>query len=227
VSAAHLLRALMLAALTSATTAPSAQSTGDAMTQFARAHPQCQQWTDWRRLCSRTGPKGQTNCRRDSRVSVASSAPFCVAGAWQGIPWYAADTPAQHKSRLRFCAVTDTEEFRTQKLTICREYHERRPFNGAHLDAVYDDRCQVVRMISRNDDVCRSDGKSGAPSCKKSLGNFRATRPLYCAKWKLIESCEIPILSAPAPTVSNDIIVAPNLNLTGSSVWGPYCAISR
>lgn len=222
-----LLRAFILTGSVAALGTATAQSQEDQMQRFGRTHPQCQQWTDWQRLCSRTGPGGSVACRRDLEVRVKPSAPFCVAGAWRDVPWHVADTPAEQKSRMRFCAAPDSEDFGTKKIPICREYNPRRPFNGSKLATIYDERCQVVRMISREADVCRSDGKSGAPSCRQALRDYRAARPLYCAQWKPVDACGAPVLSAPAPTLSGGLVVAPNRLLSGTPVWGPYCASLR
>jgi hypothetical protein len=138
-----------------------------------------------------------------------------------------ADTALEQRSRLRFCAVTDTEQFGAKKLTICREYRERRPFNGAYLDTVYDESCQIVRMVSRDADVCRTDGKPGTPNCRQALARFRATRPLYCSQWKPAGVCGHSARAGKTSIPSNGIVIAPNLTLTGTAVWGPFCPALR
>src|SRR3954464_6240791 len=48
------------------------------MMAFDRSHPQCQLWTNWQKMCSRTGPGGATYCAIDAEMRVNPSRPFCV-----------------------------------------------------------------------------------------------------------------------------------------------------
>lgn len=54
------------------------------MIAFGEANPQCQLWTNWERLCSRTGLGGGIQCHIDPGRRVASSLPFCAVGRQSG-----------------------------------------------------------------------------------------------------------------------------------------------
>lgn len=57
-----------------------------ALVQFANSNPDCQLWTNWEKMCSRTS--GASTCIRDSRLQVRPSTPFCVISRqvnWQHV----------------------------------------------------------------------------------------------------------------------------------------------
>ncbi len=74
-----------------------------ALTSFDIKNPSCQLWTNWQKMCSRTGVDGATHCISSS-VPVRPSVPFCVARTDQ--PYDDNDPSASQAERLsqkRFC----------------------------------------------------------------------------------------------------------------------------
>jgi hypothetical protein len=193
-------------------------------TAFGRKYYSCDVWTDWQSICTRTGKGGAIVCRQDPHVKVMPSEAFCVTGVWTDKPWYVTDTPGQRRSRLRFCAARDVEQYGTDKVPVCREYASDRPFNGTHIDTQNSTECDVVRVESSSTDLCRNDGKPGAPRCQDIQNLFRAKQPLYCAKWKENSQC----LASDRPNLqlaTSDIVLTPPIrSLTGRVVWAPFCA---
>lgn len=79
-----------------------------ALASFDSKNPDCQLWTNWQKMCSRTGPNGETHCVSSS-APVRPSAPFCVARTDQ--PYDDSDTSASQAERLshsRYCKRTTT-----------------------------------------------------------------------------------------------------------------------
>jgi len=66
-----------------------------ALQAFDAAHPQCQLWTNWQKMCSRTGPDGATVCVTDPDRPVRPSEPFCTAGT------EAEASPSRHQPLLQ------------------------------------------------------------------------------------------------------------------------------
>lgn len=73
-----------------------------ALAAFGEANLQCQLWTNWQKMCSRTGEGGAVACSTDPDRPVAPSEPFCTAGE------AAPPTRAQVKSFERFCKLRRT-----------------------------------------------------------------------------------------------------------------------
>lgn len=112
-----------------------------ALVQFDRDNPQCQLWTNWQRMCSRTGNNGETSCIVDAGRRVRPSVPFCVAS--QG----AANINSRHvgfASASRFCRrfeqimIYGADQSRLAA-SQCAEYQRNRPF------AVFDQRTTLSR----------------------------------------------------------------------------------
>ena len=90
--------------------------------------PSCQLWTNWQKMCSRTGKDGSTICKR-AAVRVKPSVPFCSARLEYGFLGLSGPyDQRQLGSYLRFCA-TKTGELTTDGVPLCNWSNDR-PFNG-------------------------------------------------------------------------------------------------
>ena len=194
-----------------------------ALKLFGESHAQCAMWTDWRHVCSRLGRAGQMSCRDDSTRRVTPSAPFCVAGAWAETPWEFADTPAAHRSRLRFCRKQTTETFDGRPTTVCRDYEPGRPYNGTRLSEIYDQHCDAVGTTASPQPVCSNNGKNGMQSCTPASRTKRLTNPAYCAEWKPILDCKTPVLGTATRNGPDGVTISTNVTLNSIPVWGIYC----
>jgi hypothetical protein len=106
---------------------------------FDRDNPACELWTNWEKMCSRSGPNGETFCKEDPVMRVSASSPFCVVdnkGTYNPIQTY---SKPQYESYVRFCAQKGSEKTAlrgaSETVARCVRYQEERPFNGYHLEA--------------------------------------------------------------------------------------------
>ena len=156
---------------------------------FAEANPQCQLWTDWQRICSRTGPDGVPLCATDPDRPVQPSTPFCVYANGGTLT---ADTegPAA-RSVGRFCA--DETSYRTnagrpgeegREVRACRAFQNDRPFNGRNLAARRHPWCAEWSDTYTERAVCSEDGAdSELQSCSTlAQAGYQHARPLYCSR---------------------------------------------
>ena len=102
-----------------------------ALASFDHKNPDCQLWTNWQKMCSRTGPDGATHCISSS-MPVRPSVPFCVARTDQ--PYEDNDTSASQAERFshrRFCQRT-TKGHGSNDENCSRDLS--RPFSGLVLE---------------------------------------------------------------------------------------------
>jgi hypothetical protein len=191
------------------------------LSTFDQAHPGCELWTDWRKLCARMGPGGSTTCRTDLLHHVAPSAPFCAIGLSPRD-----DSPDEAASRLRFCRRRGTDGFH------CADYAPERPFGGERIAQMEDPDCLAWGLGEPGSVICRTDAPSGAsspPSCAApAVRRLRMTSPFVCMAWSASAPCAAPVgglpLSAPSPTgVSVGVLRV----LRDRPVWGVYCRNSK
>jgi hypothetical protein len=180
------------------------------LARFDRAHPQCQLWTNWQKMCSRTGEAGKTYCQTDADRPARPSEPFCVAGAVdpQGpLHANAGDTTQVRASRNRFCARfagASTDENNPRGLPACQIYRQDRPFNGTSLTAVAHPLCRHW--------VQRPPLTDGTPSL------------LFCDSWESHPSCrDIVGVIRPPSLAPNGVIILSSPIPTSVPVWGTYC----
>lgn len=106
----------------------------ESLARFDRAHPQCQLWTNWQKMCSRTGPGGETLCRTTAQSHVRPSTPFCVArqdGGYRRPRLEEGDMAV--RSSLRFCRFSNGRPATLPEQIEACEYVPTRPFGGHDL----------------------------------------------------------------------------------------------
>jgi hypothetical protein len=167
--------------------------------EYDRSHPECDLWTDWRKLCSRMGPNGATTCTVDTHHPAKASAPFCADSKLGH-----RDMRAEAASRSRFCAKWRVPEFDRTSGKVerdCEFYKVERPFNGARVETL------------------------ATPYCLKWLGPRNRYSPLSCTLWSSNVACSDPIGGAEPPTDNGGasmLIDTPTLQIV-RPVWGTYC----
>lgn len=116
------------AMISSQQTSPSEQF---AMEAFGQSKPDCEIWTNWRKVCSRTGEVGGVLCS-EAAMPVSPSAPFCMAETGESYSGLAPDaTVAQRESFNRFCV--EYADGREQPANVCVRWQTDRPFNSLRL----------------------------------------------------------------------------------------------
>lgn len=108
-----------------------------ALDAFDKANPNCQLWTNWQKMCSRTGAKGEVWCTTDPERPVKPSVPFC-AGDGDGIDEIEEPGPTiTQRSRDRFCISYDEDSTYAKRIgrRVCLDKDESRPFNGKRMSA--------------------------------------------------------------------------------------------
>lgn len=156
-----------------------------ALAAFDKAHPQCQTWTNWQRLCLRVDGTGNVQCREDQSKPVRPSQPFCVSNEYGypiGIEADLAsktDIPMMH----RFCS-----KFAKQGgVRVCSEMSPHRPFSGRNLGALRTPFCEVWSKGERA--ICSEDGSvEGIPKCAELSVPKQNDGPFYCSKKREVTS---------------------------------------
>jgi rubredoxin len=115
---------------------------------FDEGHPKCALWTDWHKLCSRTGPNGSTYCRTDPGHPAEPSAPFCAIDPVTELDWtskdaYYPESRDEVSSKNRFSELTHLEY--CPDCGVVRKYQYDRPFNGLSLSSVSHSACKIWR----------------------------------------------------------------------------------
>jgi hypothetical protein len=196
---------LLATSSVASTKIPIKTSINNSLNQFGTNHPQCKLWTNWEKICSRTGKNGAQLCYRDRGYSTKPSAPFCVVTQRRPEDGFAAqrqDTPAMRTSRNRFCEKIGNGMFAENeapgKMPNCERYLEQRPFNGTRASAIQHPLCNKW---------------SNPSSSWKSM--------LYCMAWKANLPCkdlislDLRISEKPEDMHRSDPLYSP--------VWGIYC----
>jgi hypothetical protein len=155
-----------------------------ALAAFDQANPDCQLWTNWQKMCSRTGDGGATICALDPAFTVEPSIPFCAEvssktrASFRLSKLFGTEVTSQSRSRGRYCQMKGP-------ILNCRM---ERPFNGAHLTARRHAVCETwaESRAPAFRSVCSEVAITGKiPSCSSSaLKKFKSTSALYCSKKK-------------------------------------------
>lgn len=170
---------LSACATTSSSIYFSSQTAADAsLAAFDKNNPDCELWSNWQKMCSRTGKGGTTICTVDPNQPVKASAPFCADTS--GESRLANDS--QQKSMMRFCQTLPTASSNEQmQFAGCALFSRKRPFNGYNLAARRGHSCLEWFDTQTKISVCSEDDATGT-SCE-SLSRARYSGgPLACAR---------------------------------------------
>jgi hypothetical protein len=206
-----------------------ASATEADLADFGRANPGCRLWTDWRRLCSRTGPAGAMRCNEDRARTVAPSRPFCVAARGVERLPYAANFGRSRQSSLRFCAVPIEEEgeaLRTGEPELCEAYAPDRPFNGRRIAALRHPWCETWADATTGREICseRPEGADAAPSCTaRATQDYEHERALICVRWKSDVPCRTPIGGVARPRQGGGVVVGGVPGGDARAAAGTFC----
>jgi hypothetical protein len=205
-----------------------------ALAQFDTDNPKCQLWTNWQKMCSRTGEAGATWCTTDPDRPVKPSVPFCVVEPQKsiknasGFGWTTEPKiwPVDHKlSVMRFCrkgSVVNDGGFSCM-------FEENRPFNGRRLAARRHPWCQAWYNYANDELIC-SEGSNvaGVADCASLLRKKTYTKHgMYCGelikKPSLCSRIEGGGRSAVIEAENGERIMTTLWNLDTSSLHGLYC----
>lgn len=167
------------------------------MLSFGAAHPDCPLWTNWEKLCSRTGPGGSVRCNSDPNRRVEPSTPFCAAG----LP----GAPEQRQgeelaSSERFCTQRQMLHGLTVRgvetpIPICTRYERDRPFNGRRIATLLHPWCRAWSDAATGRLVCMMGGRRGhrAPACERlAATRYEYSNLLVCSSWSRATPCSAP-----------------------------------
>lgn len=191
---------------------------------FDKAHPACRMWTDWHKLCSRTGKNGTTFCRTDPTSRVKPSTPFCAGGPDER-------SAAEAVSSIRYCATREktfakADKYRATGPYACTRYQSPRPFSGERIEQMLHPACQIWGDDYPGPAICSTDPqKDGLPSCdSRDVRAILRTEPFVCRKWKPVPGCKRLIGGLPYyQPQPGDLDVRDAHMLSTSSVSGTYC----
>jgi len=203
---------------------------------FDKSHPKCALWTDWHKLCSRTGPGGTTYCRIDQLHPVKPSTPFCAKDFNSPAK---PDTRAELLSRRRF---SNWEGMSARRIgrdpSDWARYQTDRPFSGNTIYEMEHPYCAVwIYSNGASTAFCAEDGREGMPSCQKPSIRYRVTSgsAFYptCYEAKKGRACDPDATGLPDRPKGEDLLgnpfdeemVAPFHPSGARPVVGHYCPI--
>jgi hypothetical protein len=202
-----------------------------ALKAFDDEHPKCALWTDWHKLCSRTGPKGSTYCRIDSGHPTAPSTPFCARSLGH----------VEHNARNLIDEARSSEETKSIKRfskkvqAPCNSdgcggfvivYDAKRPFNGTSLrtwDHPYCASWEIENDLGNQEtQTCSKNGKNGTLLCSSPrISSARIHDPdqIRCTQTISRRDCS----NAPKNPSASEIVAGNAVLLDKMPVWGHYC----
>jgi len=161
-----------------------------ALRAFDEKHPECALWTDWHKLCSRTGPSGSTYCRTDPEHPANPSTPFCARGVGNYVPGQHMSGPERKSSArftIKYVEKRWTESGRPNgkgginKRRKFPVFDPNRPFAGRTLAQLEHPYCAM--WLIQSDDgrqtQCAEDGRIGMPSCKDPSIRYKVSEGAY------------------------------------------------
>lgn len=189
------------------------QGEGDhELAAFDLANPECQLWTNWDKMCSRTGTNGERYCVTDALRPVSPSAPFCVY-QWGDVHVPDLNSP-QSGSLDRFCVrdvqqgLTTAGSTITTTVTRCAQFKEDRPFNGRSIAGRLHPWCGEWSDTATEEPVCSSDPTSDLPGCQSlAAQRYEHEHPLYCSRMSAPGWCEEPLGMMDRPTPSPEGVI--------------------
>ena len=138
------------------------------LAEFDKENPDCQLWTNWQKMCSRTGENGATWCTTDPDHPVEPSEPFCT-DAYLGYQ-ISNLSNSQVKSILRFCVGFYKKIYSSMDPRFCFQFDRDRPFSGYNIAARRHPWCEKWLNIANQ---------------KNNLESR-----LFCSKWNLPIWCK-------------------------------------
>jgi hypothetical protein len=197
---------------------------------YGQAHPHCELWSNWQKLCSRTGPGRTVRCVIDPGRSVEPSAPFCQVeiGGPESEP-----SGEEVISSERYCLAR--EDWRawsprtgTRTRRVCTRHMPDRPFNGRRIASLDHSACQSWIDRETRETVCTrsGDAAAGVPSCEvlRSSG-YEHPRLLACGRWSREIGCGNPHPTIRAPDPSSEAWIESLVMPDGAAVNGTFCEI--
>jgi hypothetical protein len=169
------------------------------MIAFGEAHPGCPLWTNWEKLCSRTGPEGGVHCQIDPGRRVRPSRPFCARSEGSSNMW----PTAQRVSIDRYCLthgiIPDPLE-PGRSILVCARWDPHRPFNGRRVAALLQPGCGGLSVAESGRQICGDHASAGRlPECASlAAAGYEHPRLLECTRWTGNHHCHaFPIRGAP------------------------------
>lgn len=219
---------------------------GDVLNSFGEDNPKCQLWTDWRQMCSRTGPNGETVCVNDPDRQVEPSEPFCTDSS---LGYDALSlNESQTQSVLRFCDVLAEMELPTTEngqrvmvpITLCQKFDSDRPFNGRRVAARLHPWCGEWSDSATGTAVCTVSSADGndTPRCDAlAAESYEQETRMFCSKWELPDWCREGrdfydyVSGRPAPTDEaqdySEVIYFESQPPTAAPVYGVQCEMTQ
>lgn len=191
-----------------------------ALDQFDKDNPSCQLWTNWQKMCSRTGENGQTLCQSTHQHGIRPSTPFCAAKENGGTRRAAlSDDMRQIRSSLRFCQYPAGKPADLASQIQECVYSKYRPFSGRDLS-------------DRQHPWCKVWYEAGKP--RPASSSRLAPYELYCADRNVPHWCVWPDGVGFGPDLemirrmrnkesSDDVILGTLINPDSISVRGVFC----
>jgi hypothetical protein len=155
-----------------------------ALDQFDKDNPSCQLWTNWQKMCSRTGENGTTLCVTDPNRSVRPSVPFCDAGVLSIRKNF---SQKQLQSVWRYCTQKKSKSNPTPK--PCANFLSDRPFSGYTVAARRHRFCNEWSDGSTGRKICSETNESGILSCEgfDEASTVKKTEILFCSSYNNVE----------------------------------------
>lgn len=155
-------------------------SVEEALSGFGRAHPQCLQWTNWKKVCSRLGRNSSEVHCNTSSTDVRPSAPFCLAAegdAENGVFISQNANGNRSSSYNRYCTSYGT--FSGKRMCIDR--NSGRPFGGLRIAELRHPYCEI--WGNKNGQYCTENPQNTQlPSCQSMTNVVPSSSPLSCFK---------------------------------------------
>ena len=208
----------------------------EALEAFDKANPSCQLWTNWQKMCSRTGKSGKTWCTIDPDRPVKPSTPFCTESS-DGLAYDTSKKSLQQQASFRrYCIAEKGVDLEMSLADRSCAPNESKPFSGLTLTARRHPWCEAWGIANSDPKelnlVCRENGSEIDGKDCKSAATKGLVYPngLYCAKWQVPTWCQKPegllggrqIDEPHKPDSTLDILIGVAVDVY--PVRGIYCA---
>lgn len=194
------------------------------MQAFGEANLQCRMWSNWQRLCSRSGPNGSVQCQTDAARPVTPSRPFCAAGPNAIYGQNGRGIGDRRTAAERFCRTYQALPLEPgqRPVRLCTGYDPQRPFNGRRIASLRHPGCGRWNDDSTGALVCTESG-DGAPSCGSlAASGYQHPHALRCSAWIGDAACHPYPISGPNYLAEGGIIILEDPDRR--PVHGIYCS---